>query len=82
MSSEAEDRSGVEASMYDVIVKRVEGLEKEVNRLKALILFRSESLAKPAVVSLRGVARLLVSMDELEKSIEEAKSVLFRHELK
>jgi len=68
--------------MYDVVVKRIERLEREVDRLKALVSFRSESLLKPALVSLRGSARLLVSMDELERSIEEAKSALFIHELK
>jgi len=68
--------------MYDVVVKRVESLEREVDRLKALISFRSETLVKPTLISLRGTAKLLVSVDELEKSIEEAKSALFRHELK
>jgi len=79
MSGKAEDKSDVESSIYDV-VKRVENLEREVNRLKALIPYKLEFL-KPAPVSLRGVAKLLVSMDELERSIEEAKSALFRYEL-
>lgn len=76
MSGKAEDKSDVETLMYDV-VKKVENLEREVNRLKALIPFRLEIL-KPTLVSLRGAAKLLVSMDELERSIEEAKSAPFR----
>jgi len=75
-----EGRSGVQASMYDV-VKRVEKLEREVDRLKVLISFRSEALTRPTLVSFRGAARLLVSVDELERGIEEAKSTLFRREL-
>jgi len=82
MRSEDEGRRGVESSAYGVILKKVEDLGKEVNRLKSLILFRSESLVRPSLVSLRGTAKLLVSMDELEKGIEEAKSATFRHELK
>jgi len=70
------------ASMYDAVVKRVESLEMKVDRLKALISFRSETLVKPTLVSLRGSAKLLVTVDDLEKSIEEAKSALFGHELK
>ena len=79
MSGKAEDMSEVEAPMYDV-VKRVEVLEREVNRLKALIPFRLEVL-KPTPVSLRGAAKSLVSLEELERSIEEAKSAPFRYEL-
>lgn len=71
-------RRGVEVSAYDVIVKRVENLEREISRLRDLILFRSESSVKPEMVSLRGMAELLVSVDELEKGIEEAKSSIFR----
>jgi hypothetical protein len=82
VSSRVHGKRGVEASAYDVIVKKVENLEREIGRLRDLILFRSESLVKPKRVSLRGMAKLLVSVDELEKGIEEAKSAIFRHELK
>ncbi len=64
-----------------MVIRRVEKLEREVDRLKALISFRPEAVSKPTLVSFRGEARLLVSMDELEKGIEEAKSALFRYEL-
>jgi len=64
----AEDKLGVEASTYDVM-KRVENLEREVNRLKALIPFGLETL-NFTLVSFRGTAELLVSMDELARSIE------------
>lgn len=79
MSGRAEGKSGAETSSYDVL-KRVESLEREVNRLKALIPFRLGVL-KPTLISFRGLAKLLVSMDELERSIEEAKSAPFRYEL-
>ena len=79
MSGKAEDMSEVDAPNYDV-VKRVEVLEREVNRLKALIPFRLGVL-KPTSASLRGTAKSLVSMEELERSIEEAKSAPFRYEL-
>lgn len=79
MSEKAEDKLGFEASVHNV-VKRVENLEREVNRLKALVPFRSEAL-RPNLVSFRGMAKLLVSLDELERSIEEAKASPFRHEL-
>lgn len=79
MSGRAEGKSGAETSAYDV-VRRVEDLEREVNRLKALLHFRPE-IFKPTLVSLRGLAKLLVPMDELERSIEEAKSAPFRYEL-
>jgi len=79
MSDNAEDKLGVEASTYDVM-KRVENLEREVNRLKALIPFGLETL-NFTLVSFRGTAELLVSMDELERSIEEAKAAPFGYEL-
>jgi len=79
ISGKAEDMSEAEAPMHDV-VKRIEVLEREVNRLKALVPFRSEAL-RPTLVSFRGTAKLLVSLDELERSIEEAKAAPFRHEL-
>ncbi|MFP3951961.1 MAG: hypothetical protein ACLFVP_07490 [Candidatus Bathyarchaeia archaeon] len=79
MSERAEDELGVETSM-DEVVSRVEELEREVDRLKALIFFRSMT-SKPARVSFRGMARLLISMDELESSIEEAKDAPFRYGL-
>ncbi|MCJ7574185.1 hypothetical protein MUO93_07975 [Candidatus Bathyarchaeota archaeon] len=80
MSSRAENKPEAESSMSDV-VRRIEDLEREVNRLKVLIP-GSEASAKPAPVSLRGAAKLLVSMDELERGIEEAKSTIFRYELR
>ncbi len=79
MSGKAEDMSKVDAPNYDV-VKRVEVLEREVNRLKALIPFRLDAL-KPTPASLRGTVKSLVSIEELERSIEEAKSAPFMYEL-
>jgi len=78
VSERAEDELGVETSMAEV-VSRVEELEREVDRLKALIFFRS--MTESARVSFRGMARLLVSMDEFERSIEEAKDAPSRYGL-
>jgi len=58
------------------LFKRVNRLEKELEVLK-LIYPR-----KGIIISLRGIAKLKVSEEELDKSIEEAKRSLFRnHEL-
>ena len=69
MSDRAEDKSGVEASTYD-IVNWIKDQEREVNRLKALFPFGPE-VSKPALVTFRGLAKLLVPVDELERSIED-----------
>lgn len=79
VSEKAEDELGVEPSMSEV-VSRVEELEREVDRLKAIIPCTSMT-SKPARISFRGMARLLVTMNELERSIEEAKDAPFRYEL-
>jgi len=80
MPSRAGNKPEGGSSIPDV-VRRIEDLEREVTRLKVLIP-GSEALVKPTPVSLRGAARLLVSMDELERGIEEAKSAIFRYELR
>ncbi|MFP3952293.1 MAG: acylphosphatase [Candidatus Bathyarchaeia archaeon] len=79
VSEKGKDELGVEPSLSEV-VSRVEELEREMERLNALIPIRSMT-SKPVRVSLRGMARVLVSMDELERSIEESKDAPFRYEL-
>ena len=54
--------------------ERLSRLERE---LKLLRLLHSE---KRVLVSLRGMAKLNVPVEELDKSIEEARRSLFRHE--
>lgn len=76
--NELKENWGVKAPAYGTIAKKVKNLENEVNRLKDIILFRSEPLAKPTLVSFRGMAKSLVSVDELEKAIEGAKSAIFK----
>ena len=56
----------------NLINAKINQLENELNNLKALM----SKEGKP--VSLRGMAKLLVSEKELEKSIEEAKKSLFK----
>ncbi len=59
------------------ILKKIEDLEKEVLELKSLILLKENGVFDKKIVSLRGMGKLLVSEDELEKAIEEAKKSLF-----
>ena len=55
----------------NMINAKISQIEDELNNLKTLI---SAKKNKPA--SLRGMAKILVSEEELEKSIEEAKKSL------
>jgi len=58
--------------------KKLDKLEKEIESLKALILFRDDTLLeKKQLVSLRNMSRLLVSAKDLEKAIDRAKKSLF-----
>ena len=50
---------------------KISQIESELNNLKSLV-----SAKKNKPVSLRGMAKILVSEDELEKSIDEAKKSL------
>jgi len=62
----------------ELINERLKEIEKEIELVKILVLFKSDYLVKPKPVSFRGMAKLLVSEKELEKSIEEAKISLFK----
>ena len=64
---------GIEIGLKE-LSERLSRLERE---LKLLRLLHPE---KRVLVSLRGIAKLNVSVEELDKSIEEAKRSLFRHE--
>lgn len=53
-------------------------LEKEIESLKALMLFRDDTLLeKKQLVSLRNMSRLLVSEKDLGKAMDRAKKSLF-----
>lgn len=58
--------------------EKLKEIEKEIQLVKLLVLFKSDYLVKPKPVSFRGMAKLLVSEKELERSIEEAKISLFK----
>jgi len=58
------------------IEEKLEKIEKELQNLKMLIMFRTE-LVERKPVSLRGMCKILVSEEELEKSIKTAKKSLF-----
>ena len=64
---------GMETGLKE-LSERLSRLERE---LRLLRLLRPE---KRALVSLRGMAKLNVPVEELDKSIEEAKRSLFGHE--
>ncbi|MBU7045236.1 MAG: hypothetical protein HXS54_02280 [Theionarchaea archaeon] len=60
------------------IEKKLEELEKDIQNLKALMLFENDILCEKKLVSLRGMGKILVSEKELDEAIEEAKHSLFR----
>ena len=64
---------GMETGLKE-LSERLSRLERE---LKLLRLLHPE---KRVLVSLRGIAKLSVPVEELDKSIEEARRSLFRHE--
>ena len=55
------------------IEKKLEELEKDIQNLKALMLFENDILCEKKLVSLRGMGKILVSEKELDEAIEEAK---------
>ena len=57
----------------NIIYAKINQIEDELNNLKNLI-----SAKKNKPVSLRGMAKILVSEEELAKSIEEAKNSLVK----
>ncbi|MBI2652897.1 hypothetical protein HYX00_05510 [Candidatus Woesearchaeota archaeon] len=63
----------MEHNFESLINAKITQIENELNNLKSII-----STKKNKPVSLRGMAKLLVNEEELEKSIEEAKKSLFK----
>ena len=63
----------MENKFESIINAKINQLEDELNNLKVLV-----STKKNNPVSLRGMAKILVSEKELDKSIEEAKKSLFK----
>ena len=59
------------------IAKKLEELEKDIQNLKALVLFENDALCEKKQVSLRGMGKILVSEKELDEAIEKAKQSLF-----
>ena len=57
------------------MAKKLEELEKEILSLKGMVLLKGNAPFEKKLVSLRGMSRLLVSEDELEKAIKEAKEI-------
>jgi len=58
-------------------MKRIEELEKDIQNLRALVLFESDALFEKELISLRGMGKILVPEKELDEAIEEAKRSLF-----
>ena len=59
------------------LAKKLEELERELQSLKGLVLFREDALFEKRLISLKGMGRLLVSEEELEEAITKAKKSLF-----
>jgi hypothetical protein len=59
------------------IAEKLEKLEKDIQNLRALVLFENDALYEKKLVSLRGMGKVLVSEKELDEAIEEAKQSLF-----
>jgi hypothetical protein len=60
------------------IAEKLEKLEKNIQNLRALVLFENDALCGKRLVSLRGIGKILVSEEELDESIEGAKKSLFQ----
>lgn len=60
------------------VEERLDKIERELQDLKSLLVSERNSLTRRKPVSLRGMGKILVSEDELEKSIESAKKSVFR----
>jgi hypothetical protein len=58
-------------------IKRLEELEREVKNLRGLVLFERDAVLEKKIVSLRGMGKLKVSVEELEEAMEEAMESLF-----
>ena len=56
---------------------KLEKIEKELQNLKAIVMFGRDSIVERKPVSLRGICRITVPEEELEKAIEEAKKSVF-----
>lgn len=63
----------MEHKFESLINAKINQIEEELNNLKSLI-----STKKNKPVSLRGMAKILVSEEELDKSIEGAKKSLVK----
>jgi len=59
------------------IYKRLEEIEREIESMKTFFLLQRSTPQKD-IISLRGIAKLLVSDENLERSIEEAKRSFFK----
>lgn len=58
------------------IEEKLERIEKELQNIKMLLMFRTDLVDKKPV-SLGGMCRILVPEEDLEKSIKAAKASLF-----
>ena len=68
-------RGGTEAEMETA--RRLEELQKELQSLRGMLLLERDAPAEKKIISLRGMGRLLVSEEELEEAIDNAKRSVF-----
>ncbi len=60
------------------IERKLENIEKSIEDLKMLVLFKDDTLYEKKVVSLRGMGKILVSKEEMDEAIKKAKKSLFQ----
>jgi hypothetical protein len=59
------------------IKRKLEDIEKGIEDLKILLLFKDDVLYEKKLVSLQGMGKILVTEKEMEIAIKEAKTSIF-----
>lgn len=59
------------------IKRKLEDIEKGIEDLKTLLLFKDDALYEKKLVSLRGMGRILVTEKEMDEAIKKAKTSIF-----
>ncbi len=67
----------METELGNQIYTKLNKIENEIEEIKVLVTLNKTSKRKN-LVSLKGMAKLLVSEKELDKTIEESKKSLFK----
>jgi ABC-type Fe3+-citrate transport system substrate-binding protein len=60
------------------IERKLRNIEKSIDDLKMLVLFKDDALYEKKLVSLRGIGKILVSEKEMDEAMKKAKKSLFQ----